>query len=210
MSGDRLQRLWIMDWFGHIISQPTQGGMLQRHYMHPGDYPDTFVLGSWPVKTPSRVTFRHTSSIAEGLPDAEFVEAGENLVALEDQDTGTYFSIDPRNNDTHWNSVAMYDWERFIPLTNGMMDGLSVLLDHAYGDVKMSGHPAPTLMWPSVAENVGNFAWLGGFAFSISRNLQNLEKIGQTPAGASVEVTLVSNFGDVARLTIVRTEKSFD
>ncbi|MBA5724725.1 hypothetical protein [Bombella favorum] len=207
MSENRLQRLWVMDWFGHVIEQPSEDGPLIRSYLSPGSYPDTFVLASWPFKTPTRVMFRHTSSVAHNLPDAQFVDAGANLVALEDQDSGTYFSINPRNQDTHWNSPAVYDWERFILLTKEMLDGLSVLQDHSYGEVEMNGQPVPTLTWPSVVENIGNFAWLGGFAFSITRNLENLAKIGATAPGASVEVTLVSSHGDVAELVIVRSEK---
>ncbi|CDG33611.1 hypothetical protein CO583_00195 [Parasaccharibacter sp. TMW2.1882] len=207
MSENRLQRLWVMDWFGHVIDQPSEGGPLIRDYLSPGAYPDTFVLSSWPLKTPARVMFRHTSSVAQNLPDAQFVAAGENLVALEDQDSGTFFSINPRNNDTHWNSPAVYDWERFILLTKEMLDGFAVLQDRSYGEVQMSGHPVPALVWPSVAENIGNFAWLGGFAFSITRNLENLAKIGATAPGKSVDVTLVSPHGDIAKLSIVRSEK---
>ncbi|MCX5615987.1 hypothetical protein NQF87_03205 [Bombella sp. TMW 2.2559] len=204
------QRLWIMDWFGHIITQPKEGDALQRHQLRAGDYPDTYIMEEWPLKLPASVVFQYASSRAKGLPDVSVVEAGESVFGFVDKDTGTFFSIDPRNHDTHWNSVELYDWERFILLTKEMLDGIFLLQDRSYGEVKMNGVPAPVLVWPSVAENVGNFAWLGGFAFSISRNLRNFAKIGQAPVGSSVEVALVSSFGDVARLVINRSQKTFD
>lgn len=207
MDDKRLQRVWLMDWFGQLITQPAENAGLIREGFIPGDYPDTFLVSSWPMKLPTKMSFRHTASLAQGLPDAEIIEAGESLVALEDQDSGNFFSINPRTQDTHWNAGSLNDWERFIPLTKEMLDGLSILQDHSFGEVKMGGHPAPTLRWPSVAENVGNFAWLGGFSFSITRNLSKLKEIGSTPAGKSVEVVLASPHGDVARVTVVRSEK---
>ncbi|MXV44688.1 hypothetical protein GS501_06480 [Saccharibacter sp. 17.LH.SD] len=208
MEAIKLQRLWIMDWFGHLIEQPTEDGALVRTYFTPGNYPDTFILAAWPLKPPARVMFRHAASVAQNLPDAQFVEAGDHVVALQDQDNGNYLSINPRSRDTHWNAEHLNDWERFIPVPKEAMDGLSVLQDHSYGKVEMNGHSAPALVWPSVAENVGNFAWIGGFAFSITRNLQNLIRIGSAPAGKAVEVALVSNQGDSAKLSVVRSAKA--
>lgn len=207
MDDKRLQRVWLMDWFGQLISQPSDNADLIREGFTPGDYPDTFLVSSWPLKLPMKMSLRHTASLAQGLPDAQIVAAGDSLVGLEDQDSGNFFSINPRTQDTHWNSGALNDWERFIPVNKEVLDGLSVLQDHSFGEVKMGDHPAPALRWPSVAENVGNFAWLGGFSFSITRSLKQLEIIGKAHPGEAIEVSLASPYGDVAKLTIVRSEK---
>ena len=204
---DALQRVWLMDWFCHVVHYNAELRALRRDSFVPCDYPDLFVISSWPLQAPSRVMLRQTSSIPQGVPDANFVEAGKNMVGLQAQGggDGSFLSINPRNADMHWFAGQLQDWERFIPLTKPMMDAFSIFIDHALGEVKVNGEKVEGVSWPDVAINIGNFFWLGSHKVALSRNLEKLAEIGQIPPGKSATVYLLSPESDQLKVTVTRS-----
>ncbi|MCX5619425.1 MULTISPECIES: hypothetical protein [Bombella] len=204
---DALQRVWLMDWFGHVLNYDADRKDLRRQFLTPCEYPDLFMISSWPVQTPSRVMLRRTSSIPQGLPEAQFVEAGKHIVGLQTQGAaGTFLSINPSNEDTHWYAGYLLDWERFIPLTKPMMDAFSIFIDGSFAELKINGKPVSGLTWPDVAHNIGNYFWLGEHKVALSRNLEKLAEIGEIPPGKSVDVLLLSPESDQIKLTVTRSD----
>ncbi|QHI96265.1 hypothetical protein GT348_08545 [Aristophania vespae] len=182
-----LTRLWLIDWFGHIIGHDPIRDELIRQPFTSGEYPDLFLLASVPLQLPATAVLRKRSSLPRSLPELEMVDAKNNLIGLRVKDRDTWFSVNPRNELTHFNSAALMGWEMFAPLTLEMLNGLSALIDRKVATVSdSSGQEVAPLTFKPEGDNI---ARLGDFSFMIGQNLNVLRTIGEMSPDSTLKVT---------------------
>lgn len=187
-----LTRLWLIDWYGHIIDHdPIRDELIRRPFTG-GEYPDLFALASVPLRLPAPAVLRKRSSLPRSLPDLEMVDAGDNRIGLRDKERNTWFSINPRNELTHFNAAALMGWEKLTPLTLEMLNGLSALIDRKLATVTDSkNQEVGPLTFYSQGDG-GQLVALGDFNFRINENLNVLRTIGEMSTDSTLKVTFKS------------------
>ncbi|MDF7673304.1 hypothetical protein PT277_00295 [Acetobacteraceae bacterium ESL0709] len=193
-----LTRFWLIDWYGHIIGHDPIRDELIRQPFASGEYPDLFALAPMPLQLPAPAVLRKRSSLPRSLPDLEMVDAGDNRIGLRVKDRNTWFSINPRNELTHFNSAALMGWEMFAPLTLEMLNGLSALVDRKLATVTdNNGQEVGPLQFFSQGDG-GHMVSLGDFKFRINENLNVLRTIGEMTPDSTLKVTFKPAEGTTA------------
>lgn len=193
-----LTRFWLIDWYGHIIGHDPIRDELIRQPLKSSDYPDLFLLAPMPLKLPAPAVLRKRSSLPRSLPELEMVDAGENRIGLRTVDRNTWFSINPRNELTHFNAAALMGWEKLAPLTLEMLNGMSALMDRKLATVSDSnGQEVGPLHFYSQGDG-GHLVSLGDFKFRINQNLNVLRTIGEMSPNSTLKVTFKPDEGVVA------------
>lgn len=195
-----LTRIWFIDWYGCIIDHdPIRDELIRRGFTS-GEYPDLFLLAPVPMKLPMSAVLRKRSSLPRTLPELELVDASDGLVALYAKDRDAYFSINPRNELTNFAAQSIMGWERFVPLTLEMLNGVSNLVDPARATVVDSSGKTCTMNFDG--ENMYS---LGNFNFAITTNADTLTTIGNLEAGKELKFTLKGTEGSsTADFTVTR------
>lgn len=200
-----LTRLWLIDWFGHIIDHDPIRDELIRRPFTPNEYPDLFALAPVPLSLPSTAVLRKRSSLPRSLPDIEMVDAGDNLIGLRVKDRETWFSINPRNELTHFNAASLMGWEKLTPMTFEMLNGLSALIDRSVATViNAKGQECDAADFRPEGDNV---VVLNGFQFTMGRNADQLRTIGELAPGKEVRVSLKGWEGDTQQTFTIKRLK---
>lgn len=203
-----LTRLWLIDWFGHIIDHdPIRDSLIRRPFM-PNEYPDLFALAPVPLNLPSTAVLRKRSSLPRSLPHLEMVDAGDNLIGLRVKDRDTWFSVNPRNELTHFNAASLLGWEKFTPMTFEMLNGLSALVDRNIATVL--NNKREECKAADFYPQGDNVVVLDDFQFMLGRNIDQLHKIGELTPEKEIHITLTGrDEGTKQSFTVKRLKEVF-
>ncbi|MXV45131.1 hypothetical protein GS501_08790 [Saccharibacter sp. 17.LH.SD] len=200
-----LTHLWLLDWFGHIIDHDPIRDELIRRPFTPYNYPDLFALAPLPLKLPATAMLRKRSTLPRAFPDLEMVDAGDNLIGLRVKERNSWFSINPRNELTHFNAASLMGWEKFSPLTIEMFNGLSALIDRNSSAILDSeGKECGPAHFRPEGDNV---VVLQDFQFCTGRNARQLHAIGELTPGNETTITLQGWGADTQQTFTIRCLK---
>lgn len=137
MSGDVLpysfDKVWFMDCFGHVLCYTPHRKVLARVPLQ-GSFLSGFVSGPCPFPNNFIPQWRNIFNSLVELPPFRICPQDGGLVALHNEKTGHYLSINPSNNKTAFSPVIA-DWELFCPLQYDVYVGLLIVTDPGMAEI---------------------------------------------------------------------------
>lgn len=185
-------RLWFMDWHGRVLDHDPISDYFSPTPFQPGVYPGISAKIALPLNLPCDITFEKRVSMPRPLPVFEALDAGNGLIIFQEKELKTFLisAPVPGTGRIGTDSTNPGEWERFLPMTEDAMRGLSTLLvsqtasliDVETGKVLSAIRPGEGFLWV-----------LGDTSIPLTANIQNIEQIGRLPARHEAEISFIRN-----------------
>ena len=198
------ERLWFLDVYGHILCHlPYRGGLGRVPLC--GLLLKGYVALPYPVPAISVPAWLGHSPFPLDVPALEMRAVDNGLVTFRETASGEYLSINVQGNETVFVEQAS-DWERFLPVTHDVLQGLILMRDDTVGAIRLpSGEKAGRFAFPYGGSAGLHSAELGDVRFDLRKSRDSLGVLGRLAVGETVTVPLVlqGNKGDCA-VTVTR------
>ncbi len=172
------EKVWFLDAYGHVLCyEPYRRGLARVPLL--GMLLKGFVALPYPLPVSSVPTWWGNSGVPLEVPALVLDTEDSGFVTLRNE-AGAYLSIDVRNNHTLFVSVAN-EWERFLPITHDMFQGLILMTDPDIGEVHLSstGQRIKQLEFPQADEKEFYTALLGTSRIDLMKSRQALVALGR-------------------------------
>ena len=185
-------QLWFMDWHSRVLDHDPISDYFSPTPFQPGVYPGMSALIALPLNLPCDITFTKRVSMPRPLPvfEAQDAEKGLLFFQLKGHDKFLKSAPVPGKGEITTDASIPKNWERFLPMTEDVMRGLSTLLTPQSASLidVTTGKALPPIK-PSTG-----FLWsLGETPLPLAANIQNIEQIGRLPARHEAEISFIRN-----------------
>ena len=154
--------------------------------------PGYSTLNALRLNVPGSITFAMHVSMPRPLPVFEALQDEKGLLffQLKGHDKFLKSAPVPGKGEITTDASIPKNWERFLPMTEDVMRGLSTLLTPQSASLI---DVATGKVLPPIKPGVG-FLWsLGETPLPLAANIQNIEQIGRLPARHEAEISFIRN-----------------
>ncbi|MUG90440.1 hypothetical protein [Bombella sp. ESL0385] len=184
------ERIWFLDAYGHVLCYaPYYKGLARVPIL--GMLLKGFVALPYPLPISSVPTWWGSAGSPLEVPEFLLERTSDDFVTLRKKLTGEYLSIDVHNNKTPL-VVGLNGWERFLPITHDMFQGLVLMTNPDIGEVRLAstGQRVRELVFPVGGASEFHTALLGDARIDLKESRAAFAALGRLGVNETVTLSL--------------------